>query len=484
VRQLGRRAYRQVGASLIGGLVLAGSAFVAVSLSAAPASAATTLGGGAEAQGGRYFGTAVSASRLSNTALTNVAGTQFDMMTPENDMKWDTVQPAQTTFNFGPGDQIVNFARSHNQRLRGHNLVWHSQLPGWVSSLPTNQVQAAMENHITMEVNHWRGLYAWDVVNEPFNEAGSLRSDPFLTAMGSGYIADALRTARAADPNAKLYLNDFNIEANNTAKSNAMFTLAQSLLNSGAPLNGIGFEAHFIQGQVPSSLQANMQRFANLGLDVAITELDVRMPTASPNLQGQANDFLSVVNACLAVSRCVGITQWNVGDADSWVPGVFSGQGLATMFDNNYQPKPAFTTVLNRLNQGVTTPPPTSGTTTTPPPTTPRSTPPPTTPPPTTGPPGACTATYTTVNSWPQGFQGGITVNAGSSAINGWTLTWTLSSGQTITQLWNGALTVSGTNVTVRNLSYNGSIPAGGNTTLGFVASGAPSSPTVRCTSP
>jgi hypothetical protein len=88
------------------------------------------------------------------------------------------------------------------------------------------------------------------------------------------------------------------------------------------------------------------------------------------------------------------------------------------------------------------------------------------------------------VNSWPQGFQAGITVNAGSSAINGWTLTWTLSSGQTITQLWNGALTVSGTNVTVRNLSYNGSIPAGGNTTLGFTANGAPSSPTVRCTSP
>jgi len=200
VRHRGRRASRRIRAGLIGGLVLAGSAIVAVSLAAPPASAATTLGGGAEAQGGRYFGTSVSASRLSNTALTNVAGTQFDMMTPENDMKWDTIQPAQTTFNFGPGDQIVNFARSHNQRLRGHNLVWHSQLPGWVSSLPTNQVQAAMENHITMEVNHWRGLYAWDVVNEPFNEDGSLRSDPFLTAMGSGYIADALRTARAADP--------------------------------------------------------------------------------------------------------------------------------------------------------------------------------------------------------------------------------------------------------------------------------------------
>jgi len=318
------------------------------------------------------------------------------------------------------------------------------------------------------------------VVNEPFNEDGSLRSDPFLTAMGTGYIADALRTAHAADANAKLYINDFNIEANNTAKSNAMFNLAQSLLSQGAPLNGIGFESHFIQGQIPSSLQANMQRFANLGLDVAITELDVRMPTANPNLNGQANDFVSVVNACLAVSRCVGITQWNVGDADSWVPGTFSGQGLATMFDNNYQPKPAFNAVLNLLNMGVTTTPTTTRPQTTPP----GTTPPVTTPPPTTGPPGACTATYTPVNAWPTGFQANITVTAGSTAINAWTLTWTLSSGQTITQLWNGALTVSGTSVTVKNLSYNGSIPAGGNTTLGFTANGAPSTPTIRCTSP
>ena len=157
VRQRGRRAYRRIRAGLIGGLVIAGSAIVAVSLAAPPASAATTLGGGAEAQGGRYFGTAVSASRLTNTALTNVAGTQFDMMTPGNEMKWDTTEPANGQYNFGPGDQIVNFAQSHNQRMRGHNLVWHSQLPGWVSSLPTNQVQAAMETHITTEVNHYRG---------------------------------------------------------------------------------------------------------------------------------------------------------------------------------------------------------------------------------------------------------------------------------------------------------------------------------------
>src|SRR5258708_17845999 len=171
--------------------------------------------------------------------------------------------------------------------------------------------------------------------------------------MGIGYIADALRTAHAADPAAKLYLNDYNIEGMN-AKSNAMFSLAQSLLAQGAPLNGIGFESHFILGQIPSDMQANMQRFANLGLDVAVTELDVRinLPASSANLQQQATDFSNVVKDCLGVTRCVGGTQCAIGDADSWIPGFFTGQGAATMFDQNYNPKPAFTAVQNTLAGG------------------------------------------------------------------------------------------------------------------------------------
>jgi len=172
----------------------------------------------------------------------------------------------------------------------------------------------------------------------------------FFNAMGSGYIADAIRTAHNADPNAKLYLNDFNIEGEN-AKSNAMFSLAQSLLQQGVPLNGIGLESHFILGQIPSDMQANMQRFANLGLDVAVTELDdrIQLPASSANLQQQATDYSNVVKDCLNVSRCVGVSQWGVGDADSWIPGTFSGFGAATMYDNNYQPKAAYNAVASAL---------------------------------------------------------------------------------------------------------------------------------------
>ncbi|MBO0885099.1 MAG: endo-1,4-beta-xylanase, partial [Mycobacterium sp.] len=277
-------------------MVVALATMVAMSFAATvdlPAHAATaTLRALAEAKV-RYFGTALTLGDLNAGTETTIAGTQFDMVTPGNEMKWDTTEPSNGTFNFGPGDQIVSFAVAHGMRVRGHNLVWHSQLPSWVSSLPANQVQGVMETHITTEVSHYRGkIYAWDVVNEPFNDNGTLRQDAFSNAMGSGYIADALRTAHAADPGAKLYLNDFNIEGEN-AKSNAMFTLAQQLLAQGVPLSGIGFESHFILGQVPSDMQANLQRFANLGLDVAVTELDdrIQLPATAANLQQQASDF-------------------------------------------------------------------------------------------------------------------------------------------------------------------------------------------------
>ncbi|HVV19335.1 MAG TPA: endo-1,4-beta-xylanase [Pseudonocardiaceae bacterium] len=320
----------------------------------ASASAATTLRSLAEAKN-IYFGTALTQGNLSNSTLTNIAGTQFDMVTPGNEMKWDTTEPSNGTFNFGPGDQIVSFAQSHDQRVRGHNLVWHSQLPSWVSSLPLNQVKAAMETHITTEVNHYKGkVYSWDVVNEPFNEDGSLRQDVFYNAFGgSSYIADALTTAHAADPNAKLYLNDYNIEGTG-AKSNAMYNLVQSLKAQGVPIDGVGFESHFILGQVPSTMQANMARFAALGVDVAVTELDdrIQLPASQANLNQQASDYAAVVNDCLAVSRCVGVSQWGVGDADSWIPGTFSGYGAATMYDQNYQPKPAYNAVVTALGGG------------------------------------------------------------------------------------------------------------------------------------
>ena len=356
IRPPGRASRRPVLAAGVVIATVAGLATVAMGSAQAALAPGTPLKTLAAADGGRYFGSDMTGNLLSQSTVTQLQSQQFNMVTPGNEMKWDTTEPSNGTFNFSPGDQIVSYAQSNSEQVRCHNLVWHSQLPSWVSSLPSNQVQSAMETHITTEATHFKGkCYAWDVVNEPFNDDANAtpRADVFFNAMGIGYIADALKTAHAADPNAKLYLNDYNIEGEN-AKSNAMFSLAQSLLSQGVPLNGIGFESHFILGQIPSDMQANMQRFANLGLDVAVTELDDRitLPASSANLTQQASDFSKVVQDCLNVSRCVGVTQWAVGDADSWVPGAFSGQGAATMFDQSYNPKAAFTSVQNTLAAG------------------------------------------------------------------------------------------------------------------------------------
>ena len=485
----------------------------------------------AQAAGGRYFGSDMTGNLLSQSTVTQLQSQQFNMVTPGNEMKWDTTEPSNGTFNFGPGNQIVSYAQANGERVRCHNLVWQSQLPSWVSSLPASQVQAAMESHITTEATHYKGeCYAWDVVNEPFNGDGSFVSDPFFNAMGSGYIADALRTAHAADPNAKLYLNDFNIEGMN-AKSNAMFSLAQSLLAQGVPLNGIGFESHFILGQIPSDMQANMQRFANLGLDVAVTELDDRitLPATSANLTQQATDFSNVVKDCLGVSRCVGVTQWAVGDADSWVPGAFSGQGAATMFDQNYNPKPAFTAVQNTLAAAgggqntvtVTNPGTRTGTAGTAAslqiqatdsasgqtlsysatglpaglainastglisgtPTASGNNTVTVTVRDTTGATGTasfawnisgggggtCRVTYTKNSEWPGGFTAQVTIaNTGTTTINGWSLTFTFPGDQKITSSFNGGFSQTGENATLTNASYNGTIAPGASITDGF----------------
>jgi len=127
--------------------------------------------------------------------------------------------------------------------------------------------------------------------------------------------------------------------------------LVQRLLNQRVPIDGMGFQTHLIAGQYPSSMQQNLQRFANLGLDVAITEADVRinLPTDSSKLQTQANDFRQTVEVCLAVSRCTSYTAWGFTDRHSWIPDVFDGQGAATLMDTNLNPKPAYNAVLQAL---------------------------------------------------------------------------------------------------------------------------------------
>jgi len=228
----------------------------------------------------------------------------------------------------------------------GHNCVWYNQLPSWVTSgnFDNTTLTSIVANHCGTLVGHYKGqIYSWDVINEPFNDDGTWRSTVFYNTMGTSYVAVALKAARAADPSAKLYINDYNIEGTG-AKSTAMVNLVKSLKASGVPIDGVGVQAHLIVGQVPSTLQANLQQFTALGVEVAITELDIRMtlPSTATLLAQQKKDYQTVITACKAVTGCIGVTIWDFTDKYSWVPSVFSGQGAALPWDENLVKKPAY----------------------------------------------------------------------------------------------------------------------------------------------
>jgi endo-1,4-beta-xylanase len=315
--------------------------------------AATTLGAAMRAHK-RIFGVGITGGGLNMPTYANVVATQFTSLTPSNEMKWDATEPSQNSFNFGAADAIVKFAQSHHIKVRGHTLVWHSQLAGWVNNISSSpQLLQAMRNHIAKVAGHFKGeISYWDVVNEAFQENGSRRASIFQRVIGDSFIEEAFKAAHQADPQAKLCYNDYNIEGINP-KSNGVYAMVRSFRSRHVPIDCIGIQGHLIAGQIPSGIQANLQRFAKLGLSVQFTELDIRMPvpTNNVNLQKQAQDYQAVILACLAVSRCAGVTVWNVYDGDSWVPSTFPGYGAATLFDNNYNKRPAYYSILSALNR-------------------------------------------------------------------------------------------------------------------------------------
>jgi endo-1,4-beta-xylanase len=459
--------------------VLLVGAGLAVTLSST-AEAATTLGASAAASG-RYFGTAVNSGKLGDSAYGTILAREFNMVTPENEMKWDATEPSRGTFTFGNADAVVSRATSIGARMRGHTLVWHSQLPSWVSSVSTaSDLTTVMHNHINGVMGHYKGkIYAWDVVNEAFADGSSgLRSSIWTQRLGNntGWIEDAFRTARAADPAAKLCYNDYNTDNWTDAKTQGVFSMVRDFKARGVPIDCVGFQSHFNSASpVPANYQTTLSNFAALGVDVQITELDIEGSGTT-----QANNYRTVVNACMAVARCAGITVWGIRDPDSW-----RASGTPLLFDGNGNKKPAYDAVLAALNSG-TSPPPTSQPPTSQPPTSPPpSSPPPSSPPP-TGQPGTCSAAYRLVNAWPGGFQAEVTVhNDGSTTIGSWTVTLGLAGGQSIVNLWGGVNTGTTGSVTVKNASYNGTLAGNGSTTFGFVANGSSTpAPTTSCRTP
>jgi endo-1,4-beta-xylanase len=256
------------------------------------------------------------------------------------------------------------FAKANKQLVRGHTLCWHNQLPNWLTTgvsngtISSSQLRGLLQQHIYTEVGRYRGrIWQWDVCNEFLTDSNP-QVDPnnfWIANAGPGIIADAFRWARQADPHALLFYNDYNIggEDGTNAKSDAAFALVQQLLDDHVPIDGVGNQGHLDTqyGWSPQRLQEDLERYASLGLKVAITEADVRtfvnnatdqVPTDNLALFAQPFEFSEMMKAALAVPELISFTVWGFTDADSWVPGFFTGEGYATIYDVNLNPKPAY----------------------------------------------------------------------------------------------------------------------------------------------
>ncbi len=293
-----------------------------------------------------------------NLDMTQTIFSNFNMVVAENEMKIDALQPNRGEFNFYGGDCLVDLAERHNMSVRGHTLVWHSQVPSWMSSdgkkndrgYSRAELLEIMKEHITTVVTHYKGKVAeWDVVNECLddnqttirtNPAGyDLRPSVWYTGIGEDFIDSAFVYARRADPEAKLFINEYGVEFQGKAKTQAYYNLVRRLMNSGIPIDGVGLQCHFTVGEIDSAkFDANVGRYASLGLECVITELDISIPNlgAPDAYERQAAEYRSIANVMMNYDHCTGLLVWGITDNLSW------RGGDPLLFNSQLGAKPAF----------------------------------------------------------------------------------------------------------------------------------------------
>jgi endo-1,4-beta-xylanase len=320
----------------------------------------------AAARIGLLVGAAVDPRHFSEPDYADTLALEFNMIEPENAMKWPQTEPAPRRFDFGPGDAVVSFAEAHQLKVRGHNLLWGIHNPAWLEkgTFTPAELHDLMQRHIATVAGHFAGkVFAWDVVNEAFDSNGGLRHSVWfdqpgigLADKGTAYIEQAFRWAHDADPKALLFYNDYAAEGIN-AKSDAIYAMVKDFKERGVPIDGVGLQVHLSLADADklSSLDANLSRLAALGLQVQITELDVGLPIPAngqlrdpKDARRQADLYALVARACVENPACTAFQTWGFTDKYSWIPGFTHGtRGDALLFDAQYGPKPTFNAVLN-----------------------------------------------------------------------------------------------------------------------------------------
>lgn len=306
---------------------------------------------------GRYVGAAVDPRPLLGEPLyAETLAREFNMVTPENALKFGRTQPSRDRYTFRDADAIVAFARANGMAVRGHTLVWHVVLPRWLTggAFTREELLAILRAHIATVAGRYRGqIAAWDVVNEALGNDGSWRDTIWYKTIGPEYVDLAFRWAREADPQARLFYNDYDCEGLGS-KSDAVYELVKGLRQRGVPIDGVGLHMHvrIDASPEPAEVAANLQRLAALGLEVHITEMDVRIDGAvtEGKLARQASIYKDMLRVCLAAENCRAFVLWGFTDRHSWIPSYFRGWGAALPFDEAYRPKPAYRALMEALS--------------------------------------------------------------------------------------------------------------------------------------
>src|SRR5437660_1936946 len=319
---------------------------------------------------GVLLGTAVRPSQLSELAYAKTLAREFNLVEPEDAMKWWVVRANADTFDFRQGDEVVHFAQAHGMKVRGHCLVWGRDNPAWLTQgqfTPT-RFSKLLHEHITSVMKHYAGqVFAWDVVNEAFDENGNVRDSLWynqpgvgLAGKGTAYIEQAFRWAHEADPQALLLYHEAEGEGLNR-KSDAIYSMVKDFKTRHVPIDGVGLQLHISNLNFDIDPGAtNIARLAALGVQVHITELDVSLPLAArgelihpDDLTRKAEIYRGIVRACLQTPVCTAIQTWGFTDKYSWI-GSHShhAHGQALLFDRSYQPKQSYRAFLHELSTG------------------------------------------------------------------------------------------------------------------------------------
>ncbi|KAK0622451.1 glycoside hydrolase superfamily [Immersiella caudata] len=318
----------------------------------------------AKKAGLQYFGSATDTPGQRERAGLDAAYAQYDKImwggefgstTPTNGQKWLFTEPQQGVFNFTEGDYTANNAKKHGLSLRCHALVWHNQLGEYVNQVQwtPETLRAQIVSHIENVAGHYKGqCNHWDVVNEALEEDGTYRKSVFYNVLGEEYIKLAFKTAARVDPKAKLYYNDYSIEWP-SKKTEGAARIVKMLRDEGIKIDGVGLQGHLTaEGGVTLDQHiAAIKSFTDLDLEVAVTELDIRLqePATTTNLAQQKEKYKNIVGACVQVKGCVGITIWDFYDPFSWVPYFFPGEGAAGLWFANFTTHPAYDGIVEAL---------------------------------------------------------------------------------------------------------------------------------------